>query len=229
MVSSADRVGLRSWRQAQDITRRQRAITEQRRLHPVRTRILHRPAVDLCVGVRHQVEKTVRARAKFGLVVTMERRILCHRAFDGDDRDEQVRPGRDRDRDGGLGDPAGTTGAAGTPCGCSRRRRRHRSTGGFRPQPGGQRPPATTPPSIRRRSVLCTSRAMEGPPATCSSGWGREQPSERDDGENTGTGVTHGNLLMRICRSRRRDPSPEATFSNHVGGIEARKGTSVRR
>ena len=29
-VSSADRVGLRSWRQAQDVPRRQRAITEQR-------------------------------------------------------------------------------------------------------------------------------------------------------------------------------------------------------
>src|SRR5687768_8019646 len=76
VVSSTDRVGLCSWGHAQDIPRRQRAITKQRRRHPEGTRILHCLAVNLSVDIPCRVEKTVRARAKFDLVATMERRSL---------------------------------------------------------------------------------------------------------------------------------------------------------
>src|SRR5688572_5482642 len=90
VVSSTDRVGLRSWRHAQDIPRRQRAIPEQRRHHPEGAGIPHGLAVNLRVDVPRRVEKTAHARAKFDLVATMERRSLGHRALDGDDRDDQA-------------------------------------------------------------------------------------------------------------------------------------------
>jgi len=65
----------------------------------VGARVAQRRAVDRRLGVGRQIEKAVRADAKLGLVFTMKRRFLCHRAFDGDDRDDQLRPGGDRGRD----------------------------------------------------------------------------------------------------------------------------------